>query len=696
MIVGSVCVGVQASDFLLEYRLHDGYLLSQTNSWVGSNPTTIPYDKRGAPLPDEFPFSSSFVSVPFAALDLGPTCDVYVLPRALVTLATDTGPSVADDVEVFAGDVLFNDASAARIFRNTFPNCQSLTATPSKAPTPAPSPARPEFDFDVIFTTPDVTPEQQNAFAGPISRLSSIFTKDYATETCFEAGTTVCSYTFTNRFCVDDVLVLVSVKSIDGTGGIVSQAGPCVILDQIEQVRVGVLYFDSEDFSTLFENGQFNATLTHQLMHIIGFGSRWDFWGLISSNQPYTYLGHFGQNGYIQAGGSQGSLPEIDSDGFHWSASVFGNELMTPTLQGSTHPLSKMSVMSLKDMGFSVNESRADPYSIPVTSSRLLQSLRLLQAEPSDVLVLPLIEANWTVKPGREDDLIAELAFAAAHMKTLSPTAVVSPSGTSSSEIGIIAGSVVGGLFILILGFVAVVVGRRNRGKKDKSKAKSLEISKPIPQPKPESSPPGNWKEHTDLDGRSYWVNEDTGEFSWTPPEAFTRVPERRPSNVPQPPPPQEVRRIKTAGGDTWSEMTDETGNAFWMNEESGEFSWAAPSGKSFTSMKSGPSSIQRAGSSSSYAAVRTDYTPHDTALVPAQPEEPDSPIVMVEEPVQEIEEFHDNYDENTAGEAGAANADLEAQIHGNTTEYTDASMHDAYDYQNQSLPNYSARSQWE
>ena len=65
----------------------------------------------------------------------------------------------------------------------------------------------------------------------------------------------------------------------------------------------------------------------------------------------------------ILAGQGQGSI-----DG-HWMENLFVNELMTPAIGGSVNPLSIMSLRSLEDVGYGVDTSQADAYSIPGPSS---------------------------------------------------------------------------------------------------------------------------------------------------------------------------------------------------------------------------------------------------------------------------------------------------------------------------------------
>jgi hypothetical protein len=48
----------------------------------------------------------------------------------------------------------------------------------------------------------------------------------------------------------------------------------------------------------------------------------------------------------------------------HWRESVFGNELMTGFVDAGANPLSRVTVGSMGDLGYSVNLTDADPYTL--------------------------------------------------------------------------------------------------------------------------------------------------------------------------------------------------------------------------------------------------------------------------------------------------------------------------------------------
>ena len=76
----------------------------------------------------------------------------------------------------------------------------------------------------------------------------------------------------------------------------------------------------------------------------------------------------------------------------HWRESVFGNELMTGFVDAGVNPLSRVTVASMGDLGYTVNLADADPYT-------LAPGLRAFARGPvielkNDVLRVPLHEVD--------------------------------------------------------------------------------------------------------------------------------------------------------------------------------------------------------------------------------------------------------------------------------------------------------------
>lgn len=632
--MGRVCTVVTNTSFDLQSFPDAGWKIKSSQYWVGPDPTSIPLHSAGAPLVSSFPFEGASLSLDLNATFLGNDCHLYVISNAVLEPVNQT-QDPTDSLEAFAGEVLFNDRSFARLFRTPVGKCRQPTFAPTSTPTVAPR------DFNVEYMIDEAVPESLAAsFNRSTRRFQSLFLSDYATQSCFEQGSVICGFVVPERLCVDDVLVLVSFESL--SQGIPAMSAPCAATKDIEQIRVGKLILDASALTGSVPS-EFDSLILHHLLHIIGFGTRWQTWGLRSNPSPqgFHYLGTNGLNGFRECGGSPSERLEVDDDGNHWRSTLMDDELMTPmtSIPLSLKPLSKVSVASLKDLGLDVDVSKADVFAVPGTSNRLLSGLhrRSIQATSgSDILPQGVETVTWTVKPGRNNDLERELAFAKANIRSKAPTPAPTSNSTSDgssssgSLVGVIVGVVVAVLVLICLLIVFTWWCRKRRSRKQKPRKDDFAASKPqstrsVPIIK-NQAPVGNWMEKTDENGRTYWLNEDTGEFTYTPVEAFNRPPEREPSNATS----QSMitasfrRAVRTQGGDKWSEISDDTGT-YWINEDTGEFSWTSPPGYqgnlSFESSNNMESPIRRVKSSSSQGLPLSSNNGGD--LVAAQPSSP-------------------------------------------------------------------------
>jgi hypothetical protein len=170
---------------------------------------------------------------------------------------------------------------------------------------------------------------------------------------------------------VDDVLINASAPTIDGVGGILGQSGPDAFRAGSLLPIHGVMEFDSADMQSMLSSGLLYSVVLHEMGHILGIGTLWEDEGLLSgagtSNPIFTganataqYNQIFGTNARgvpVEATGGPGTA---DS---HWRETVFTNELMTGWAgPGTNLPLSRVTIGSLADLGYTVNYAAADPY----------------------------------------------------------------------------------------------------------------------------------------------------------------------------------------------------------------------------------------------------------------------------------------------------------------------------------------------
>jgi hypothetical protein len=170
---------------------------------------------------------------------------------------------------------------------------------------------------------------------------------------------------------VDDVYIAASVVTIDGAGGILGSAGlKATKVDSSGNVHAlaGFMRFDEADVQNMINRGAWNNVILHEMGHVLGVGTLWNNNQLHSGNKADdNYEGSEAKQAWVDMGCS-GQLP-IETDGGsgtaggHWDETCLRGELMTGYLSGAME-LSRLTIASLKDMGYGVNLDAADEFSI--------------------------------------------------------------------------------------------------------------------------------------------------------------------------------------------------------------------------------------------------------------------------------------------------------------------------------------------
>jgi hypothetical protein len=219
------------------------------------------------------------------------------------------------------------------------------------------------YDIKIEFKGTGWTTELQTAFIQAADYFTTVITADLPGSNAFSRG----------KF-IDDLSITAEVSEIDGAGGILGQAGPIGTWTQTGLTATGQMEFDVADASDFFALGLWKDIVTHEMMHVLGFGSLWNVRGhhLVNDNasgQPEFYIGANALAAY-QAdpvfGDPDALYIPVETDGgagtagAHWDDDTLTNELMTGFIGApgdSTAPnvLSQFSVMSLADLGYVVN-----------------------------------------------------------------------------------------------------------------------------------------------------------------------------------------------------------------------------------------------------------------------------------------------------------------------------------------------------
>ena len=195
---------------------------------------------------------------------------------------------------------------------------------------------------------------------------------------------------------IDDLLILVRLQRIDGAGGTLGQAGPCLRRSGGLPL-VGDVALDTADLGR-YGTADLRRLGVHEMAHVLGFGnsSRWNalldnpakgFDYIPGQNTlPDTHFdGTAANSAFDEVGGDsytggdgvpvENNTEVYDAGGLdgHWREAVFASELMTATFS-SGQPLSKVSIGALADLGYSVSYGQAESYTLPSTTSSRLEA----------------------------------------------------------------------------------------------------------------------------------------------------------------------------------------------------------------------------------------------------------------------------------------------------------------------------------
>lgn len=130
----------------------------------------------------------------------------------------------------------------------------------------------------------------------------------------------------------------------------------------------------------------------HEMGHVLGFGTHWTTLGLLADpalqggvDPHFTgamAIAEFDLAGGAGYGGAKVPVEDQGGPGTadgHWRDALFINELMTGYLDFGVNPLSRITIGSFADLGYSVDLAAADPYTLilPAPPAALIRRLHL-------------------------------------------------------------------------------------------------------------------------------------------------------------------------------------------------------------------------------------------------------------------------------------------------------------------------------
>ncbi len=316
--------------------------------------------------------------------------------------ATVLGPlAVSDPITGIAAptDWRLGPASTSSTVIATLPGFPGSSVTFNATGTFSP------FLIDVRFLS-SATPAQRDAFASAAARWMQIIVGDIPdVPVSLAVGTCATGASPAMNETIDDVVIFAQVTGIDGVGGILGSAGPCIRRSTGLFTAVGSMRFDMADLVGLQNTNRLEPVILHEMAHVLGFGTIWTEKGVLVgaggadpvftgaealSVWPSFNLGYAGTPVPVE------NLFGAGTRDSHWRESVLVSELMTGFIEapGVPTPLSRLTIASFKDLGYSISYSTADAY-----AGNLMAAMREAGAGARTPINDIVENAQWEVTP---------------------------------------------------------------------------------------------------------------------------------------------------------------------------------------------------------------------------------------------------------------------------------------------------------
>lgn len=222
-----------------------------------------------------------------------------------------------------------------------------------------------QFNITLHYSDSSLSSAQRSALSAAARRWSKVIVGDLP------------NVTDDDGVAIDDLSVDAAARDIDGPGGVLAQASPSAFRDLSgpggDLPYRGLVELDRADVASLERSGRLQDVLTHEMAHVLGFGTMWEENNLLrnagSSNPRFTGPVATAQYNTI-FGRSESSVPVENEGGpgthdTHWRESVFGSELLTGFIDSGVNAISRVTVGSLADLGYVVDLAAAEAYSAP-------------------------------------------------------------------------------------------------------------------------------------------------------------------------------------------------------------------------------------------------------------------------------------------------------------------------------------------
>ncbi len=175
-------------------------------------------------------------------------------------------------------------------------------------------------------------------------------------------------------------------------------------LPAVSRIGINETYYNN----SLPDDLLLETIILHEMAHALGFSAKQVVWKHYLRPRRYDdqigdeipdshFLGPLAISAFNAAGGADYAGAKVPVEGSHWRESVLRDELMT-SIASEPAPLSAITIQAMADIGYVVDVTQADSYTLPAPSSSKLARASVQQV-PFKCVVGHPVEAEMVEVP---------------------------------------------------------------------------------------------------------------------------------------------------------------------------------------------------------------------------------------------------------------------------------------------------------
>ena len=292
-----------------------------------------------------------------------------------VSCSEDSVDSIQADTDTNANQKFELLAPQDGMIRIDAKSNAAKNAVNKKRATDAAGVDRGRYNISINYLVP-VTDRQREVFESAAARWERVIIKDEssipAADVAGDIPSAFLGFPALNADGpIDDIVIEVVLIPIDGPGQVLGSAGPRFVRTSNGLTISGIMQFDTADLQSLDDRGLFENVIVHEMGHVLGVGTLWNYGGKALNQGPASnpYFTGRKANVFWNAEGGEFELPIENiggpgTAGGHWRESLLRNELMTGFINLGYNPLSRITAGSMRDLGYG-SSSVGEQYDLP-------------------------------------------------------------------------------------------------------------------------------------------------------------------------------------------------------------------------------------------------------------------------------------------------------------------------------------------